>query len=95
MREGAEDLAPYAEAGAHMAGRMVRAFFAVIGSVIGWGLLGAAVGFMFPDLLVMGGAAAEPVWTAMAGAMVGGGLGLFFGTIRALRILFSQRPPPR
>jgi hypothetical protein len=95
MREGAEDLAPYAEAGAHMAGRMVRAFFAVIGSVIGWGLLGAAVGFFFPDLLVMGGATAEPVWTAMAGAMVGGGVGLFLGTIRALRILFAQRPPPR
>jgi hypothetical protein len=94
IREGAEDLAPYAEVGANVAGRVVRAFFAVIGSVVGWGLLGAAVGFFFPDLLVMGGATAEPVWTAMAGAMVGGGVGLFFGTIRALRILFAQRRPP-
>jgi hypothetical protein len=94
LREGAEDLAPYAEAGANMAGRMVRAFFAVIGSVIVWGLLGAAVGFFFPDLLVMGGASPEPIWTAMAGAMVGGGLGLFFGTIRALRILFAAPRRP-
>lgn len=94
IREGAEDLAPYAEVGANMAGRMVRAFFAVIGSVIGWGLLGAVVGFLFPDLLVMGGASPEPIWTAMAGAMVGGGLGLFFGTIRALRILFAAPRRP-
>jgi hypothetical protein len=94
IREGADDLAPYAEAGATMAVRMVRAFFAVVGSVIGWGVLGGVVGFLFPDLLVMGGASPEPVWTAMAGAMVGGGLGLFIGTIRALRILFSAPRPP-
>ncbi len=94
IREGAEDLAPYAEAGAGMAMRVVRAFFAVLGSVVGWGVLGAVVGYLFPDLLVMGGANPEPVWTAMAGAMIGGGVGLFIGTIRALRILFaSQRPP--
>lgn len=92
IREGAEDLAPYAEAGASMAVRMVRALFAVAGSVIVWGLLGAAVGFFFPDLLVIGGAAPEPIWTVIAGAMVGGGVGLLFGTIRAIRILFSQRP---
>ncbi|HEU4882672.1 MAG TPA: hypothetical protein VFT45_10515 [Longimicrobium sp.] len=94
LREGAEELAPYAEAGANMAGRMVRAFFAVIGSVIGFGLLGAVVGYLFPDLLVMGGATAEPIWTAMAGAMVGGGLGLFIGTIRAIRILFAAPRRP-
>lgn len=96
IMEGAEDVAPYAEFGASMAVRMVRAFFVVIGSVVGWGLVGAAVGFFFPDVFVMGGANPDPVWTVMAGAMVGGGFGLFIGTLRALRILFSQRrPPPR
>jgi hypothetical protein len=94
LREGAEDLAPYAEAGANVAGRMVRALFAVIRWVIGWGLLGALVGFLFPGLLVMGGATPEPIWTAMAGAMVGGGLGLFLGTIRAIRILFAAPRRP-
>ena len=38
---------------------------------------------------VMGGATAEPIWTAMAGAMVGGGVGLFLGTIRGVLHPFS------
>jgi hypothetical protein len=87
-------LAPYAEVGATMAGRMVRAFFALLRSIMFWGLLGAVAGFFFPQY---GGELAvgqDPVWTAMAGAMVGGGLGLFFGTIRATRILFAQPRRP-
>ncbi|HEX5872319.1 MAG TPA: hypothetical protein VFY65_17945 [Longimicrobium sp.] len=95
IREGAEDLAPYAEAGANMAVRMVAAFFALVRSVIFWGLLGALAGFFFPQFAAEIAANQDPVWTAMAGAMVGGGLGLFFGTIRATRILFAapRRPP--
>jgi hypothetical protein len=89
IREGAEDLAPYAEVGASMAVRMVSAFFALVRSVIFWGLLGAVAGFFFPQFAAEIAANQEPIWTAMAGAMVGGGLGLFFGTIRATRILFA------
>ena len=91
IREGAEDLAPYAAAGASMAVRLMLGLFAILRSVVFWGGLGAIGGFMFPDVLAAGGANPEPVWTAMAGAMIGGALGLFFGTIRALRIMFSQR----
>jgi hypothetical protein len=94
LREGAEDLGPYAEVGASMAFRAVRAFFALVRSVIFWGLLGAVGGFFFPQYAGEIGVGQDPVWTAMAGAMVGGGLGLFFGTIRATRILFSQPRGP-
>lgn len=95
MREGAEELAPYAAAGATMAVRMVHAFFALVKSVIVWGLLGALAGFFFPQFAAQIAGNQDPVWTAMAGAMIGGGLGLFFGTIRATRILFAaQRRPP-
>ncbi|HEX6371907.1 MAG TPA: hypothetical protein VF006_23490 [Longimicrobium sp.] len=94
LREGAEELAPYAEAGAGMAVRMVRALFAVVRSVIFWGLLGAVAGFFFPQLAADIAANQDPVWTAMAGAMVGAGLGLFFGTIRATRILFAAPRRP-
>ncbi|WP_420128312.1 hypothetical protein [Longimicrobium sp.] len=94
LREGAEDLAPYAEVGATMAVRMVSAVFALVKSVILWGLLGALAGFFFPQFAGEIGANQDPIWTAMAGAMVGGGLGLFIGTIRATRILFAQRRPP-
>jgi hypothetical protein len=92
LRETAEDAAPYAAAGISMAMRLMLGLFAILRSVILWGVLGGIGGFMFPGVLAAGGANPEPVWTAMAGAMVGGALGLFFGTIRALRILFSQRP---
>lgn len=91
LREGAEDLAPYAVAGATAAVRMMLALFAVVRSVIFWGLLGAAGGFFFPGYVSGGNAQADPLWTAMFGGMIGGGVGLFFGAIRALRILFAQR----
>lgn len=91
LREGAEDLAPYAAAGATFAVRMMLALFAVVRSVIFWGALGAVGGFLFPEVLATGGAQPDPLWTAMFGGMVGGGVGLFFGAFRALRILFAQR----
>jgi hypothetical protein len=90
LREGAEDLAPYAAAGASLAARLMLAMFAVLRSVIFWGALGAVGGFLFPNVVAAGGANPEPIWTAMAGGMVGGAFGLFIGTIRALRILVSQ-----
>jgi hypothetical protein len=89
MREGAEDLAPYAAAGATFAVRLMLAVFAVVRSVIGWGLLGALGGFFYASST---GGQLDPLWTAAFGAMVGGGVGLLFGAIRALRILFA--PPP-
>jgi hypothetical protein len=92
LREGAEDLAPYAVAGATFAVRMMLALFAVVRSVIFWGLLGAAGGFFFPGVVSGGNAQADPLWTAMFGGMIGGGAGLLFGAIRALRILFAQGP---
>ena len=93
LREGAEDLAPYAVAGATFAVRVMLALFAVVRSVVFWGLLGAAGGFFFPGFVSGGNAQADPLWTALFGAMIGGGAGLFFGAIRALRILFAQGPP--
>jgi hypothetical protein len=89
IREGAEDLAPYASAGATFAVRLMLAFFAVVRSVIGWGLLGALIGFFYASSM---GGQLDPIYTAAFGVMVGGGVGLLFGAIRALRILFA--PPP-
>jgi hypothetical protein len=88
IREGAEDLAPYAAAGANFAVRLMLALFAVVRSVLGLGILGVVIGFIYASS-VQG---LEPLWTAAFGAMVGGGVGLLVGAIRALRILFA--PPP-
>ncbi len=65
------------------------ALFAVVRSVVGLGILGAIIGFIYASS-VQG---LDPIWTAAFGAMVGGGVGLLVGAIRALRILFA--PPPR
>ena len=65
------------------------ALFAVVRSVIGWGLLGALGGFFYASSMA---GQLDPLWTAAFGATVGGGLGLLFGVIRALRILVA--PPP-
>lgn len=86
LREGAEDMAPYMAAGAGFAVLLVRALFAVIRQVIGWGVLGGIAGGVIG--YYQGG---DPVWSAMFGVMVGGGAGLFFGAIAALRILFGGR----
>jgi hypothetical protein len=88
--DGAEDLAPYAAAGASFAVRLVRALFTIAGSVLGWGLLGAVGGFFYAS--TVGGM--DPLWTAAFGAMVGGGLGLAIGGLRALLILFGRSRPP-
>lgn len=85
-REMAEDMRPYMEAGANFAVLMVRALFAVLRHVIGWGVLGGIAGGVIG--YQQGG---DPIWSAMFGVMVGGGAGLFFGAISALRILFSAR----
>ena len=83
-----EDLAPYAVAGATFAVRLMRALFALVRSVVGLGILGALIGFIYAS----SAQGPDPLWTAAFGAMVGGGAGLLVGAIRALRILFA---PPR
>ncbi|HEU4455627.1 MAG TPA: hypothetical protein VFR81_21360 [Longimicrobium sp.] len=90
MREHAEDLRPYAEAGARVAGRMFRAVFAIVRAVLFWGILGLIAGGAFAWY---GTQDLDPIWAAMFGGFVGGGFGLFFGIISALRILFAG--PPR
>jgi hypothetical protein len=87
LREGAEDLRPYMVAGADVAGRLVRAMFAVIRSVIFFGVLGAIVGGVFAY-----NQRGDLVWPLISGALIGGAVGLFFGGIGALRILFAGRP---
>ena len=90
IRDGAEDLAPYAAAGAGFAVRLVRAFFAVLRAVIAWTLIGALAGGAFA---FYGGG--DVMYSALFGGMVGAGLGLLNGAVRALMILFSgPRPPP-
>lgn len=91
VRDHAEDLAPYAAAGATMAVRMVRALFALVGSVIVWGLLGALGGVLYAQVMDMW---QEVLWTALFGVMAGGLLGLAVGAIRALRILFAAPRRP-
>ena len=86
--ERAEELRPYAETGAGVAVRMFRALWAVVRSVFFWGLLGALGGGVFAYM--QGYPPPDVVWTALFGAMVGGGAGLFFGFIAALRVLFSS-----
>ncbi|HEX9938944.1 MAG TPA: hypothetical protein VGB15_17520, partial [Longimicrobium sp.] len=85
LREGAEDIGPYVRTGAGVAFRLFRSLLAVIRNVIGWGLIGTllAAGVAYYEN-------ADMVWFAMFGAMVGGGIGLLFGLIRAIRILFAQ-----
>ncbi|HEY7769748.1 hypothetical protein [Longimicrobium sp.] len=85
-REVAEDMRPYVEAGANFAVLMVRALFAVLRHVIGWGVLGGIAGGVIG--YQQNG---DAIWSGMFGVMVGGGAGLFFGAIAALRILFSGR----
>jgi hypothetical protein len=89
FRETAEDLGPVIRTGASVAGRLFSAVMAVIRNVIGWGVIGtllaAAVAYYEN---------ADMLWFAMFGAMVGGGIGLFFGVIRGIRVLFAA-PRPR
>jgi hypothetical protein len=85
-REVADDMRPYMEAGANFAVLMVRAFFALVRHVIGWGVLGGIAGGVIG--FQQNG---DAIWSAMFGMMVGGGAGLFFGAISALRILFGAR----
>lgn len=91
LREGAEELAPYAAAGATFAVRLMLALFAVARSAIVWGVLGAVGGFLYAS---SAGGRLDVLWTAAFGAMAGGMAGLFFGAIRALRILFAQPRRP-
>jgi hypothetical protein len=86
LREGADDMRPYVAAGADFAVLMMRALFAIVRHVIGWGVLGGIAGGVLG--YQQGG---DPIWSAMFGVMVGGGAGLFFGAISALRILFGAR----
>ena len=79
------------ETGVSVTVRLFRGLVAVIRNVIGWAVIGtllaAAVGYYEN---------ADMLWFAAFGAMVGGGVGLFFGLISALRILFApQRRVPR
>ena len=85
MREGAEDLRPYIVAGAGVAGRLIRAAFAVLRNVIVFGILGAIVGGVFAY-----NQRGDLVWPVISGALFGAGIGLFFGLIGALRILFAD-----
>jgi len=87
LREGAEELRPYVVAGAGVAGRLIRATFAVIRSVIVFGVLGAIVGGVFAY-----NQRGDLVWPLISGALIGGAVGLVFGGIGALRILFAGAP---
>ena len=87
LRESAEELRPYAEAGAGMAWRLVRALFAVLRYAIAGAVVGALVG---------GGIAynqqGDLVWPVISGAIIGGGIGAVIGFIVAIRILFAESP---
>lgn len=88
VREGKKDRSPHLPTGASVAARLFSAVLAVIRNVIGWGVIGillaAAVAYYEN---------ADIFWFAMFGAMVGGGIGLLFGIILGLRVLFAE--PPR
>lgn len=88
LREGAGEILPHVATGAGVAFRVVRALFVVVRTVILWALLGAMGGAAYAFLV--GG---ELVWLALFGLSTGGGIGLFFGIILALRTLFARRPP--
>lgn len=85
-REVADDMRPYVAAGADFAVLLMRALFALVRHVIGWGVLGGIAGGVIG--YQQNG---DAIWPAMFGVMVGGGAGLFFGAIAALRIFFGGR----
>lgn len=87
-RERGDDLRPYAETGARVAGRVARALFAVVRQVAGWAVLGLLIGGAFGYYQGL-----DTVWYALFGVMAGGGAGLFIGFIVAVRILFAQSSP--
>jgi hypothetical protein len=91
IMDGAEDLAPYAAAGASFAVRLLRAFFTLVRTVIGWMILGAIGGGVYAYYTRVG----DVFYTAAFGAMVGGGFGLVIGGLRALLILFGPSRHPR
>ncbi len=92
MRERMEDLGPVLETGATVASRLFRGVFAIIRHVLGWGIIGALMAGVIGYY-----ENADVLWFAMFGAMVGAGVGLLFGFISALRILFApqRRRMPR
>jgi hypothetical protein len=65
---------------------MIRAFFAGVGKVIFFGVLGAIVGGF-----VAYNQRGDLVWPVISGALIGAGVGFFFGLIKALRIIFAGR----
>ncbi|HEU4560277.1 MAG TPA: hypothetical protein VFS20_20675 [Longimicrobium sp.] len=87
LRERMREVGPeVVKGGVSLAWRLIRGLVAVIRNVFGWGVIGAllatAVGYYEN---------ADMLWFAAFGAMVGGGVGLFFGLISALRILFASQ----
>ena len=69
--------------------RLVRAFFTLVRTVIGWTILGALAGGVYASYI-----GADMVYSALFGAMVAGIAGLILGGLRALLILFSRARPP-
>jgi hypothetical protein len=91
--EVARHLPGIAAGGASLAWRLLMGFFAVVRAVLGWGIIGAVLGVVY-GMSTTGSTLQELdpqlFWTGAFGAMVGGGLGLLIGLVRALRILFAS-----
>lgn len=91
--EVARHLPGIAAGGASLAWRLLMGLFAVIRAVLGWGIIGAVLGVVY-GVSTTGSTLqdldSQVFWTGAFGAMVGGGLGLLIGLVRALRILFAS-----
>lgn len=91
--EVARHLPGIAAGGVSLAWRLLMGFLAVIRAVLGWGIIGAVLGVVY-GMSTTGSTLQELdpqlFWTGAFGAMVGGGLGLLIGLVRALRILFAS-----
>ncbi|MEW5927382.1 MAG: hypothetical protein AB1941_07855 [Gemmatimonadota bacterium] len=91
--EVARHLPGIAAGGASFAWRLLMGFLAVVRAVLGWGFIGAVLGLaygMFATGSTLQELDSQVFWTGAFGVMVGGGLGLLIGLVRALRILFAS-----
>ena len=85
---GAREILPHVATGASLAIRVIHALFVLVRTVFLWAVLGAVAGAGYGYLT-----GSDLIWVGLFGLTNGALIGLFFGFILALRVLFARRVP--